>query len=77
MSKYVVWKKGPMNKTYVNNNNNNTNNNIDNNMMDRFETDTIMKSQLNEWKESSLKKILYLKDYLIEINLVIYLEIHI
>ena len=61
MSKYVVWKKGTMNKTYINNNiDNNTNNNIDNNtnnnMMDRFETDTIMKSQLNEWKESSLKK---------------------
>ena len=41
MSKYVVWKKGTMNKTYINNNN---------------KTDTIMKSQLNEWKESSLKK---------------------
>ena len=63
MSKYVVWRKGTMNKTYIYNNTNNTNNtnnmnsiNNDKNIINRFETDTIMKTQLNEWKESSLKK---------------------
>ena len=42
--------------------------NNDKNIINRFETDTIMKTQLNEWKESSLKKAHYLKDYLIEIK---------
>ena len=78
MSKYIVWRKDTMNKTYINNkninnlndinlNDNTTNvNNVSNNYI--FETDSIMKTQSNKWKESSLKKALCQKDYLIEIK---------